>query len=139
MHGRASREAQPQSGSKGFLDLLWDGNIGGFLQKGVATAGESLPMTLSAFNPYTMVLNAISMAGSNFRENTLENPDIPAWKRASQAIGSAAIEQAVEKYADPIFKYVGGSKLLKGASKNASDKISNEIEIDCKKLSNGTV
>ena len=90
LHGTADRmseEAQPHSGRKGFLDMLWDGEIGGFLQKGIATAGESLPMTLSAFNPYTMTLNAISMAGSNYRENTLANPDIPAWKRAAQAVG----------------------------------------------------
>ena len=133
LHDKAdkmSEEAQPHSGRKGFLDMLWDGEIVGFLQKGIATTGESLPMTLSAFNPYTMALNAISMAGSNFRENTLKNPDIPAWKRAGQAIGSAAIEQAVEKYADPIFKYVGGRKILKGASKNASGKISTEITKD---------
>lgn len=130
LHGTADRmseEAQPHSGRKGFLDMLWDGEIGGFLQKGIATAGESLPMTLSAFNPYTMTLNAISMAGSNYRENTLANPDIPAWKRAAQAVGSAAIEQAVEKYSDPIFKYVGGGKILRGASKNASEKITNDI------------
>lgn len=130
LHGTADRmseEAQPHSGKKGFLDMLWDGEIRGFLQKGVATAGESLPMTLSAFNPYTMTLNAISMAGSNYRENTLANPDIPAWKRAAQAVGSAAIEQAVEKYSDPIFKYVGGGKILRGASKNASEKITNDI------------
>lgn len=130
MHNKAdklSEEAQPHSGRKGFLDMLWDGEIGGFLQKGIATTGESLPMTLSAFNPYTMTLNAISMAGSNYRENTLANPDIPAWKRAAQAVGSAAIEQAVEKYSDPIFKYVGGGKILRGASKNASEKITNDI------------
>lgn len=130
MHNKAdklSEEAQPHSGRKGFLDMLWDGEIGGFLQKGIATTGESLPMTLSAFNPYTMTLNAISLAGSNYRENTLANPDIPAWKRAAQAVGSAAIEQAVEKYSDPIFKYVGGGKILRGASKNASEKITNDI------------
>lgn len=130
IHNKAdklSEEAQPHSGRKGFLDMLWDGEIGGFLQKGIATAGESLPMTLSAFNPYTMTLNAISMAGSNYRENTFANPDIPAWKRAAQAVGSAAIEQAVEKYSDPIFKYVGGGKILRGASKNASEKITNDI------------
>ena len=133
MHGTADRlseEAQPHGGRKGFLDMLWDGEIGGFLQKGVAVAGESLPMTLSAYNPYTMTLNAISMAGSNYRENTLANPDIPAWKRAGQVIGSAAIEQAVEKYSDPIFKYVGGGKVLKGASKGASGKISTEVTKD---------
>ena len=133
LHGTADRlseESQPHSGRKGFLDMLWDGEIGGFLQKGAATAGESLPMTLSAFNPYTMVLNAISMAGDNFRQNTLENPNVPEWKRAAQAIGSAAIEQAVEKYADPIFKYVHGGKVLKGASKKAGEKITSEITRD---------
>ncbi len=121
-----SRQAQPNNG-EGFLDMLWDGNIKGVLQKGVATAAESLPMTLSAYSPYTMVLNGISMAGNNFREQTLENPDIPMWKRASMAVGSAAIEQIVEKYSDPIFKYVGGSKILGKAAKEASEGIANEV------------
>lgn len=123
---RLSRQAQPRNG-KGFLDMLWDGDISGFLQKGVATAGESLPMTLSAFNPYTMVLNGISLAGNNYREQTLENPDIPEWKRFSMAVGSAAIEQAVEKYADPVFKYIGGGKILKKAGKEASEEITKEV------------
>lgn len=130
LHGKAerlSKSAQPYKGKKGFLDMLWDGEITEFLQKGVATAGESLPMTLSAFNPYTMAINAISMAGSNFRQNTLDNPNIPAWKRAMQAIGSAAIEQAVEKYSDPIFKYVGGNKVLRGVSKENSEKIVTDV------------
>lgn len=130
LHGKAerlSKSAQPYKGKKGFLDMLWNGEITEFLQKGVATAGESLPMTLSAFNPYTMAINAISMAGSNFRQNTLDNPNIPAWKRAMQAIGSAAIEQAVEKYSDPIFKYVGGNKVLRGVSKGNSEKIVRDV------------
>ena len=122
-----SREAQPYQGQKGFLDMLWDGDIEGFLQKGVATAGESLPMTLSAFNPYTMTINAISMAGNNFRNNTLENPDIPAWKRAAMAIGSAAIEQATEKYSDPIFKYIGGNKILRGTAKKYAQSVTNDV------------
>lgn len=128
-HERAdqlSSQAQPKRG-KGFLDMLWDGEIGSFLQKGVAVAGESLPMTLSAFNPYTMVLNGISLAGNNYREETLENPNIPTWKRASMAIGSAAIEQAVEKFADPVFKYIGGGKILKKAGKEASEEITKEV------------
>ncbi|MCQ2220955.1 MAG: hypothetical protein MJZ12_06150, partial [Prevotella sp.] len=127
---RMSREAQPYGGEKGFLDLLWDGEIGKFAQKGLATAGESLPMTLSAYNPYTMVLNAISMAGSNYRDETLENPEIPAWKRASYAIGQAAIEQVVEKYADPVFKYIGGSKgkeVAKDVTKQATESIAKRI------------
>ena len=124
---RWSKESQPYGGHLGFLDLLWSGDIGGFLQKGVATAGESLPMTLSAFNPYTMALNAISMAGANYRERTLKDPSVPAWKRALMATGSAAIEQAVEKYADPVFKYVGANKILKGSAKEASEKIVTDV------------
>ena len=124
---RMSREAQPYGGQKGFLDLLWDGELGKAAQKGVATAGESLPMTLSWANPYTATLNAISMAGGNYREETLANPEVPEWKRASYAIGSAAIEQAVEKYADPVFKYVGGTKILKGAAKETSKEITQEV------------
>ena len=127
---RMSREAQPYGGEKGFLDLLWDGEIGKFAQKGLATAGESLPMTLSAYNPYTMVLNAISMAGSNYRDETIENPEIPAWKRATYAVGQAAIEQAVEKYADPVFKYIGGSKskeIVEDVTKAATESIAKRI------------
>ena len=127
---RMSQEAQPYGGQKGFLDLLWDGEIGKFAQKGLATAGESLPMTLSAYNPYTMVLNAISMAGGNYRDETLENPEIPAWKRATYAVGQAAIEQAVEKYADPVFKYIGGSKgkdVAEDVTKEATESIAKRI------------
>ena len=121
-----SKEAQPRQG-KGFVDLIMDGDITGALQKGVATAGESLPTTLSWATPYTAILNAIGMAGGNYREYTLEDESIPAWKRASMAIGSAAFEQAVEKYADPVFKYIGGTKILKGAAKEASKEIVEEV------------
>lgn len=105
-----SREADPTGGEKGFVDLIAEGKIGMALQKGLATGAESLPMTLSAYNPWTMALNAISMAGANYAEETLDNPEIDPWKRAVKAIGSAAIEQAVEKFADPVFKYIGGGK-----------------------------
>lgn len=105
-----SREADPTGGEKGFVDLIAEGKIGMALQKGLATGAESLPMTLSAYNPWTMALNAISMAGANYAEETLDNPEVDAWKRATKAIGSAAIEQAVEKFADPVFKYIGGGK-----------------------------
>lgn len=105
-----SREADPTGGEKGFVDLIAEGKIGMALQKGLSTGAESLPMTLSAYNPWTMALNAISMAGANYAEETLDNPEIDPWKRAVKAIGSAAIEQAVEKFADPVFKYIGGGK-----------------------------
>lgn len=123
---RMSREAEPMEG-KGFLDMLWDGEIGAFLQKGVGTAMESLPMTLSIYSWPTMILNGISMAGNNYREQALENPDVSPWKRFSMAVGSAAIEQVVEMYADPLFKYVGGRKIFGKAAKEQAEELSKEI------------
>ena len=115
-----SRKGEVRNGTS-FTDLLLNGDIGGFLLKGLGVGAESAPMTLSAYNPYTMTLNAISMAGNNFRDNTIQNPDIPAWKRAMMSVGSAAIEQAVEKYTDPVFKYVG-----RGMSKEVAQKVTKE-------------
>ena len=123
---RMSREGEPRKGA-GFTDLLLDGDLGGFLLKGWGSALESAPMTLSIYNPYTMALNAISMAGNNFRENTIENPDIPAWKRASMAVGSAAIEQIVEKFSDPVFKHFGGGKIVSWFGKKASEETTKKI------------
>jgi hypothetical protein len=60
---RLSREADPTGGEKGFVDLISDGKIGMALQKGLAVGAESLPQTLSAYNPYTMALSFISNAG----------------------------------------------------------------------------
>jgi len=123
---RMSREGEPEQG-EGFLDLLWDGKIGTFLQKGVGTAMESLPMTLSIYSPYTMLLNAISMAGNNYRDQTLDNPNVAPWKRAAMSVGSAAIEQAVEMFSDPIFKYVGGRKLFGRAAKKQAEELTKEM------------
>ena len=123
---RMSREAEPKEG-KGFLDMLWDGEIGSFLQKGVGTAMESLPMTLSIYSWPTMILNGISMAGNNYREQTLDNPDVAPWKRFSMAAGSAAIEQVVEMFSDPLFKYVGGRKIFSKAAKEGAEELSKEI------------
>ena len=120
---RLSKEADPTGGEKGFVDLISEGKLGTALQKGVATMAESLPMTLSAYNPYTMALNFVSMAADNYGEETLNNPDIDPWKRGVYAIGTAAFEQAVEKFADPVFKYIGGGK---GAGK-ITEEMSKEI------------
>lgn len=119
---RLSRQGEPRKGAS-FTDLLMSGDISGFLLKGWGTGMESAPMTLSAYNPYTMALNAISMAGNNYWQETMENPDIPTWKRATYAIGTAAIEQAVEKFADPVFKYIGG-----GMGKKVVQEVTEEAE-----------
>lgn len=119
---RLSREGEPRKGAS-FTDLLLSGDLSGFLLKGLGTGLESAPMTLSAYNPYTMALNAISMAGNNYWQETLENPEIPTWKRALYSIGTAAIEQAVEKYSDPVFKYIG-----KGMGKEVAQEVTSEAE-----------
>ena len=121
-----SRQGEPLQG-RDFLDLLWDGEIGAAMQKGVGVALESLPMTLSAYNPVTMAMNGILMASGNYRQELLDNPDIPAPKRFAMAVGSAAIEQIVEKYSDPVFKYVGGSKILKGFAKEGAEEIAKDV------------
>ena len=119
---RLSRQGEPRKGAS-FTDLLKEGDISGFLLKGWGTGMESIPMTLSAYNPVTMGLNAMSMAGNNYWQETIENPEIPAWKRATYAVGTAAIEQAVEKFADPVFKYVGG-----GFGKKVAKEVTEEAE-----------
>lgn len=125
---RLSREADPTGGEKGFWDLLLkEGKVGKALQKGLATAIESAPATLSAANPYTMGLYLIGNAASKFIDESVENPDIPKEKRAAYAIGSAAFEQAVEKFADPIFKYIGGGKVAKGFTEGAAKEIIEDV------------
>ncbi len=135
---RLSREADPTGGEEGFVDLLMDGKFGTALQKGLYTAAESSVTTLSAINPYTAFINFVSMAGRNYADETLNNPDVPQWKRSAYAIGTAAFEQAVEKLADPISKYIGGGsgkkiteegvkKLLKDISDEGADTIAKRI------------
>lgn len=124
---RLSREADPTGGQEGFVDLMAKGQIGKALQKGVVTTIESLPQTLSAYNPITMGLNAAAMAAENYVESTLDNPEMEKWKRATYAVGTAAFEQAVEKFADPLFKYIGGGKAAKGLTEEAAKKLIDDV------------
>ena len=124
---RLSREADPTGGQEGFIDLMAKGQVGKALQKGLVTTIESLPQTLSAYNPITMGLNAAAMAAENYVDSTLENPEMEKWKRATYAIGTAAFEQAVEKFADPLFKYIGGGKAAKGLTEEAAKKLINDV------------
>ena len=131
---RLSREGDARKG-KSFTDLIVSGDLTGVLQKGMGVAAESAPMMLSTFNPYTMIANAISMAGNNYWQETMENPEIPAYKRAMYAAGTAAIEQLVEKYAEPVFKYTGG--IGKKATKEAVQKATKEArETIAKRITN---
>lgn len=120
---RLSREADPTGGEVGFVDLIKEGKFGTFMQKGLATMAESSVQTLSAYSPYLATLNFLSMWGRNYAEQLEENPDIPRWKRNAYAIGNAAIEQAVEKFSDPVFKYIGGGK----ATREMTEELAKEI------------
>lgn len=120
---RLSREADPTGGEVGFVDLIKEGKFGTFMQKGLATMAESSVQTLSAYSPYLATLNFLSMWGRNYAEETENNPDIPKWKRNAYAIGNAAIEQAVEKFSDPVFKYIGGGK----ATREMTEELAKEI------------
>lgn len=123
---RLSRQGEFRR-DKGFTELLLDGDLSGFFLKGWGTGLESMPMTLSIFRPETMILNAVSMAGNNYWDETLNNPDIPAMKRFSYAAGNAVIEQLVEKYSDPFFKHFGGLRILNRAGREASGELAKKI------------
>ena len=118
-----------EASEEGFFDLAIKGKVGKALQKGLGSTIESLPMTVLASNPYLSTLYGIAMAGSNYIDETIENPDIPEWKRRINATGTAALEYAVEKLADPIAKYIGGkngAELTEEAAKDLLDRIAKE-------------
>ena len=132
---RWGQEADPTGGKEGFVDLIFKGKIGKALQKGVAVTTQSLPTTISARHPMSLVLNMINMAGRNYAKETLENPDMPKWKRGIWAVGSAAWEQIVEKYVDP-FETGGATaevteefakELLENGVKEAVENIAKKI------------
>lgn len=115
---RLSKEADPTHGEKEFSELLKEGKIGLLLQKGLATAGESAIQTASSIVPGLAALNLVSMAGGNYATETDNNPETEAWKRGVYAVGSAALEQAIEKFTNPF-----GGKAAKGLTKEVVDKV----------------
>ena len=102
-----SKGADPTGGEIGFGELLKKGHIGLAMQKALASGIESAPIMIATKHPATAVLYMLGAAASNYEEETRENPDIPAWKRAANSVGSAALEMVVEKIADIPWKYFG--------------------------------
>ena len=102
-----SRNADPTNGELGFGELLKKGHVGLAMQKALSSGIESAPIMLATKNPYTAGLYMIGAAASNYEDETRDNPDIPEWKRGVNAVGSAALEMAVEKIADIPWKYFG--------------------------------
>ena len=118
---RLSREADPTGGQTGFLELIKEGKIGKAAQKALGSGLESLPMMLAAGTGWGAALYGAAMAADKYAEETRENDDIPAWKRGVNAIGSAALEMAVEKIGGPL-KNIGGK-----ASKEFTEEMAKEI------------
>lgn len=112
LKAEAQKAADPTGGTKGYMDLIREGDFENVAQKGIGDAIQSLPTTLAAKNKYAMLANMALMALDNYVEDTKENPEIAKWKRATHAIATAAFEQIVEKYSDPLFKYFKGGKKM---------------------------
>ena len=121
------KAADPTKGEKSYWDLITSfdfEDVGNFSKKATGDAIQSLPQTLLAKNPYTMIANMALMALDNYVEDTKENPDIAKWKRATKAIASAVLEQAVEKMSDPFFKYFEKGK---GVVTNMPESVAKEL------------
>lgn len=118
---RLSREADPTGGEVGFGQLLKEGKIGMAAQKALGSGLESLPMMVAAGTGWGALLYGTAMAAGQYADETRENDDIPAWKRGVNAIGSAALEMAVEKIGGPL-KNIGGK-----AGKEFSEEMAKEI------------
>lgn len=97
-----SRLADPTGGEQSYVDLIREGKIGKVAQKALASGIESLPMMVAAGTGWGMLLYGAGMAAGEYADETRENPDIPSWKRAINAMGSAAIEMAVERIGGPL-------------------------------------
>ena len=125
---RLSREADPTGGEKGFVELLKDGKVGMAMQKALGSGLESLPMMLAASTGVGAVAYGAAMAAGNYADETRENPEIAAWKRGANAVGSAALELAVERIGGPLKKVFGkaGKELTEEAAKEILEQIARE-------------
>ena len=99
---KLSREADPTAGESSFWDLIKEGKLGTAMQKAVASGAESLPMMFFSRTIPGSLLYGSAMAASNYIDETQENPDIPSWKRAINAAGTAALELAIERLGGPL-------------------------------------
>lgn len=99
---KLSREADPTAGESSFWDLIKEGKLGTAMQKAVASGAESLPMMFFSKTIPGALLYGSAMAASNYIDETQENPDIPSWKRAINAAGTAALELAIERLGGPL-------------------------------------
>lgn len=133
---RWSLEADPTRGEQGYADLLKEGKYGMAAQKAMAQGLESAPFMVAAATGLGGALYAGGMAATTYADETRENPDIPSWKRAANAIGSAGLELAVEKIGGPMKNLFGGAgkmtteaakELIERASKEGASEIAERI------------
>lgn len=134
---RLSREADPTGGQMGFGELLKEGKVGMALQKALGSGLESLPMMVAAGTGVGSLVYGAALAAGTYADETRDNPEIPAWKRGINSIGSAALEMAVEKIGGPL-KNLGGkaakeiteetaTEILKNFAKEGTETVSKRI------------
>lgn len=130
-----SRKADPTGGEKDYIDLISEGKVGTLLQKSLGDAIQSLPATVAAESPVLIVPYVLMNAASNYADQSINNPEIPKWKRGTYALASAVFEQAVERFENP-FK----GKAAKELTEDAAKKILNEgVSGGFKKVANRIV
>lgn len=137
---RLSREADPTGGQQGFVDLISEGKVGMAMQKALGSGLESLPMMLAAGTGPGAIIYGAGMAASQYADETRENPDIPAWKRGVNALGSAALEMAVEKIGGPLKNVFGkaGGELTEEAAQAVIEKFAKDgTETIAKRITGG--
>lgn len=111
-----SRAADPTGGEKDYIDLLKEGKLGVMVQKSFGDAIQSAPATLTASNPLFAIPYVLGTAATNYAEQSINNPDIPEWKRGVYSLGSAVLEQVVERIENP-FEGKAAKKLTEDAAK----------------------
>lgn len=116
-----SRKADPTGGEKDYIDLIKEGSVGTILQKSLGDAIQSAPATVAAQSPLLILPYTLMNAASNYADQSINNPDIPKWKRGTYALASAVFEQTVERFENP-FK----GKAAKELTEDAAKKILNE-------------
>ena len=130
-----ARKADPTGGDKDYIDLISEGKVGTLLQKSIGDAIQSLPATVAAGSPVLIVPYVLMNAASNYADQSINNPEIPKWKRGTYALASAVFEQAVERFENP-FK----GKAAKELTEDAAKKILNEgVSGGFKKVANRIV
>lgn len=125
---RLSREADPTGGEQGFVDLLSEGKVGKAFQKALGSGIESLPMMVAAASTPAAIVYGLGMAASKYSDDAQDSPEIASWKRGINALGSSALELAVERIGGPLKNIFGkgGGELTEEVAKEILENVAKE-------------